>query len=581
MKKIYSIALSILCIGAVYSQTYTDVAISQGINFTNSGFYGGGVSFSDFNKDGFDDISIASSGVIPIGCFKNTGSTFQAVNIQVCSNAAKSDCILWADYDNDGYEDLLITSFGGITRLYHNTNNVDFTEVTTSAGLSLDSMYATGACWGDYDNDGYIDMYVSVYRGFMGSSMDIPDMLYHNDHNGHFTNVTQAAGVLNTNTMPFCPAFFDYNNDGLLDLYIASDHLRGNVLYKNNGNGTFSNVSAASHSDVHGATMGLAIGDYDNNGYLDLYISNGEQGNYLLKNNGDGTFTDEADTYGVGVYRICWGNNFIDYNNDGMLDIFCCTSNGAPDHKPYLFKNMGAGGFTRVTGIGLDQQHYSYGTAAGDINNDGYPDISVVNWNDPANLYKSSGGTNKWLKVKLNGNATNRDGIGSRIEIYAGGTRQIRPVLCGQSYLSQNSYVQMIGLGNSAVVDSLIVKWQSGWTTTLTNVDVNQTLVIDENSPIGIIHNGNGIPSEYNLMQNYPNPFNPSTRIKYALPKSGYVTLEVFDILGNKVASLVNAQQQAGYYETEFNASALASGIYFYKLSAGSYTSSNKMVLVK
>lgn len=566
----------------VHSQTFTDVASSCGINFQNGGIYGGGVNFCDFNKDGFDDLMMASTTLNPPGIFKNlNGSTYTSVTLPGLTNIAFSDCITLADYDNDGNEDALVTSFGGVTRLYHNNGDGTFTDVTSASGLSTTPKFATGACWGDYDNDGWLDLYICVYRGYMNSSDSIPDMLYHNEHNGTFTNRTVSAGLINYYTMPFVASFIDYNNDGWPDLYVASDHLRGNKLYKNNGNGTFTDVSASSQTNLQGESMGIAIGDYDNNGYLDMYISNGESGNFMLKNNGNGTFSEVAATLGIGVYKISWGNSFLDYNNDGFLDLYVAVSNGAPDCKNMLFKNNGNGTFTRIQGIGMDQQCISYGMAIGDMNNDGYPDIAVSNYGEPMNLYKNSGGTNKWLKVNLRGNVSNRDGIGSIIEVYRGTNKYIRPVTDGNGYLSQNSQTQMLGLGSYSTVDSLIIKWPSGWRTRMDNVAANQTISIDENNPIGIHKNGNEIPSSFDLKQNYPNPFNPSTKIEYSIPKQETVKIEVYDVIGNKLRDIVSETKPAGMYVVEFNANNLSSGIYFYKMTAGEFVKVNKMILVK
>ncbi len=580
MNKILLFLLIVLPFRIINSQvTFTDVAQQMGINYTNYGGQGGGLSFCDFNKDGFDDLSMCSTSNIPVGVFKNTGTAFQTFSIPPANNLLKSNCIVWADYDNDGYEDLLITSWGGVSRLYHNNSNASFTEVTQIAGLSLDSAYATGAYWADYDNDGYLDLYLNIYR-VLGSPTK-PNILYHNNKNGTFTNVTATAGVGALSTFPFVSTFIDYNNDGWPDIYVISDREHACIMYKNNGNGTFTDVSAQTGTNIVGSNMGVALGDYNNDGYLDIYVCNGEQGNFMLKNNGNGTFTNVTQQLGLGVYRICWGCNFFDYDNDGYQDLFVCPSNGAPDHPCFLFRNNGNGTFTRKTGIGLDAQHYSYGSAIGDFNNDGYPDIAVLNYYDNMNLYKNSGGTNKWLKIKLQGNVSNRDAIGSIVEVWRNGSKFIQSLVCGQSYLSQNSNTLIFGLGTSNQADSVIVRWPSGWRTRNDNITANQTITILENAPIGIINNHNIIPSSYKLMQNYPNPFNPATKIQYALPKAGYVRLEVFDILGSKVATLVNGLMQAGTYDAEFDASKFSSGVYMYRLTAGNYSATNKMILVK
>ncbi|MGH2574892.1 MAG: FG-GAP repeat domain-containing protein, partial [Ignavibacteria bacterium] len=364
--RIFYISCLVLYCSYLHSQTFTNVAGSMGINHTYSkGFNGGGVSFCDFDYDGLEDIFFSSSLGQLIVMEKNYSNYFLNVisqyNITVIY---ESKTILIADYDNDGDRDIFIANFLGRNKLYRNTGS-NFIDATASAGLSTDSLPSTAALWFDYNRDGLLDLYIGLYSGF-GNNLNFPNHLYRNLGNGTFQYVSSSAGVSNTGNKVLAMAALDYNNDGWHDIYIASDRRIGNTMFKNNGNGTFTNVSSITNTNLEMDAMGLTIGDYDNNGYFDIYISNGEEGNAFLKNNGNGTFTDVAASLGMTVNRVCWGNNFIDYDNDADLDLYISVAQGNPDRKNKLFRNNGNGTFTLTSGIGLDNDNYeSYGNAIG------------------------------------------------------------------------------------------------------------------------------------------------------------------------------------------------------------------------
>jgi hypothetical protein len=326
--------------------------------------------------------------------------------------------------------------------------------------------------------------------------------------------------------------------------------------------------------------MGIPIGDSDGDGDYDMYVSNGEEGNPLFRNNGNGTYTDVGAMLGLGVYKVCWGNAFYDYDNDGDLDLYVVASSGAPNSRNPLFRNNGNGTFNSLQNIGLNESAVSYGLGIGDINNDAYPEMFVVNVYDPCNLYKNSGGTNNWIKLKFQGTSSNRDGIGCLIELYKGTTKIIRYVNGGISYLSQNTLVQTIGMGTSSSADSIIIKWPSGSRTKLSQVSVNQLITVTEN-PIGIHGSSTEVPLSFELYQNYPNPFNPVTKIEYAVSIPGEVSISVYDMLGRIVKNLVNGFKNSGYYSVDFEGNSIPSGIYFYKMSANGFTKTNKMILIK
>lgn len=569
--------------------TFSDVAGQMGINHPFT-FIRGSVSFNDFDGDGKDDLSFSSNEGFPMYIYRNDGSQFTDVTNELgLIDTFRTMNILWSDYDNDGDKDVFTAVDNGETfsRLYRNDGVSGFTDVTISAGLTTNLSTANAASWSDYNNDGWIDLYVTNYSEFE------QNYLYMNNGDGTFTDVTEIAGVADTTgtsgifKLPFAVVSFDYNNDGWQDIYIANDHFTGNTLFENNGDGTFEDVSEQTNSAMGGFMMGIAVGDYDNNGFLDIYLSNDPFGNFLLKNNGDETFTEVAGDLGITVNKASWGTNFFDYDNDTDLDLYVSASVGPSNGINEFFENNGDGTFTRLMGIGLDEDYKSFGMGVGDFNNDGFYDIAVNNQQVLPNLFMNNGGTNNWVKLNLIGVESNRDGIGSWIEVYNNGNKFVRETYCGISYMSQNSSSLIVGAGSETSIDSIIITWPgSGNIDILRNVAINQTITVEEGSTITSVEDEESLPADFVIEQNYPNPFNPSTMIKFNLAADSKVTLTVFDILGQEVANLINGNLSSGSHEINFNSSNLNSGVYLYRMDAASvegtnFTSVKKMILTK
>ncbi|GAB4289615.1 MAG: VCBS repeat-containing protein [Ignavibacteriaceae bacterium] len=578
---------------------FRNIASDKGINNSyNVSFFAGGLSFVDVNRDGFDDLTISSSVGFNISAFKNRDGNRRFKDIITrlgIIETMKSRAVIWVDYDNDGDNDLYVANIGSTSHLYRNDGPGSYVDVTASSGLSLNADETTSAAWADFDNDGWLDLYVGNRSTTQGNH------LYKNNGDGTFTDVTSIAGVEDLAHMPLTITWLDYNNDGWQDIYCANDLMGGNTLFKNNGDGTFTDVSASSGTDLLFAAMGLAVGDYDQDGDQDIYVSNGPNGNGMLKNNGDGTFTEVASSLGLSINKICWGANFVDYDNDSDLDLFVSVSDGPtgqgdPERQNVLFENNGDGTFSipEYTWIDLDKS-YSYGNALGDFNNDGYVDIAILNANGTkTSLWKNGGGENNWIKILLQGTSSNRDGIGSVIEVFVGGQKLYRTTHSEISYQSQNSFTNTIGVGSSTSIDSIRITWPSGTVDLLTNVAVNQLLNIVEGTSAEAYQTSlkklTALPESFELSQNFPNPFNPSTTINYQLPNDSHVKVELFNINGEKIADLINSNQSAGYYSFQFDAgkirNGLVSGIYLYRMTVVQsdgklYTDLKKMVLLK
>ncbi|MGI9543130.1 MAG: FG-GAP repeat domain-containing protein, partial [Cyclobacteriaceae bacterium] len=421
----------------VAAQTFPEVAAVLGIDHHYGlGSAGGGVSFYDFNQDGWDDLTFASHSGDSIYFFENRQGVFIKVPSFV-TNFCESKQILWVDYDNDGDKDLFVSCYLAANRLYNNNGKMVFTDVTEQSGLPLSSEKTFGVAWADYDNDGWLDLYITNKPEGTGSSSN---QLYRNVENGSFIETTSVAGVADVGKKPFSVSFLDYNNDGAADIYIAQDKKAVNTFLENNGDGSYDDVSVDSKSDLSMEGMCVAVGDYDSDGYQDIYISNISEGNRLLKNNGNETFSEVSENTGVAYHGIGWGSNFLDYDNDCDLDLYVSGSLEGSDQVPsIMYTNNGAGNFEN-TDVGFaGDTVISFSNAIGDIDNDGYPDVAVNNFDEyPSMVWRNTGGTNNWIKIQLQGVQSNRDGIGTSIRAYFDNRNIIRYTHCGIGFLAQN-----------------------------------------------------------------------------------------------------------------------------------------------
>ncbi len=506
--------------GAAFRHLRDDAAINLG----------GGVAAGDYNGDGHLDL-YATNSAGPNGLFRNEGyGTFTDVAAEagVDDPDATGYGAGWADYDNDGDLDLYVANFG-VSKLFRNDGEDSFTDVTAEAGVAdPDRDHRTmGVAWGDYDRDGFLDLLIVRHLMEIGGklALDTPGLarasrpmaLYRNQGDGTFTNVTHILSDDLEYPSPikgagFKPAFLDYDNDGDVDIYIVNDFGSANypnVLWRNDGldpsgQVVFTDVSEESGLDLEIFGMGLAVGDYDNDGDFDLFMTDIGEGEFL-ENQGDGTFVNMTGSTDTGrpsipanwfdAMSVGWGTVFADLDNDGMLDLYTVAGQMDNDpcfnmeHQPNaLFANMGDGTFTDISGAsGADDAGTGRGVAHGDFNGDGLIDLFVVNMGtrdgEPgaARLFiNTTANDNNWLAVELTGAENNRFGIGARVEITAGGVTQVRAMGASQSHMSNSVVPLHFGLGNAETVDAIQVSWPSGRTQLIENVDINQQVVIAE-----------------------------------------------------------------------------------------------------
>ena len=357
-----------------------------------------------------------------------------------------------------------------------------FEDVTESLGIYTEDLFTYGASFGDIDNDGDLDLMI-MHRDV--GERNQPNVLYRND-DGKFTDITLAAGIRLENDLSFCASFFDYDNDGFQDIYVSNDkYTKANTLYRNNGDGTFQDVSATSGAGMAIDAMSTTIEDYNNDGWLDIYVTNTSAGNFHLRNNGDGTFTNVAEELGTSFNSIGWGAVFFDADNDADLDIYVSGMlTGTDERLSAAFYQNANGNFFIPQNVGFEgDNRRSFANAMGDTDNDGYPEIVVMNDRQNNFLWKNeSFQGNNWFKIILEGNLSNKDGIGSTIELFADGLSQYRYTICGEGYLGQNSAFEFFGLADAVNIDYVKVTWLSGVTDIIENVTPNLAYKLVEGS---------------------------------------------------------------------------------------------------
>jgi hypothetical protein len=533
---------------------FVDVARQAGLNTPN--VWGGvdhkrliietkgsGIAFFDYDNDGWLDIYLTNGSQLdahwPPGkapttrLFRNNrdGTFTDVTEKSGLGRAGWQTGVCVGDYDNDGWDDLFCT-FWGQNILFHNNGDGTFTDVTHKAGLQQDAVrWGTGCTFLDYDRDGHLDLFVCNFvkldpeqpavadakycqwkgiptvcgpRGLAGET----NLLYHNNGDGTFTDVSRRADILKPGPRYSISAVsYDFNNDGWPDIYVAVDS-GPSILFQNNGDGTFTDVAVtawcAYNNDGHEqGGMGVAVADYDCDGWFDIFKTNFANDTCnLYHNNGDGSFSDLSFNSGVGINHsyVAWGCGFVDYDNDGWPDIVQINGHIYPEIDKYdfgenfknprlVYRNLGNGRFRDVSsemGPGISARFSSRGAAFGDYDNDGGVDILVLNMNDlPSLLHNVGDNKQNWIKIKLVGTKCNRTAIGARVRVVTDKHMQMDEVHSGTSVMSQSDLRLHFGLGKAEAVDSIEVKWPTTQKVErFTQVKANQILTIREGDGI-------------------------------------------------------------------------------------------------
>ncbi|MBI3485230.1 MAG: CRTAC1 family protein [Acidobacteria bacterium] len=489
----------------------------------------GGVALFDYDNDGWLDIYLVNGSTLDVLRGKeqppraalfhnNRDGTFTDVTTKAgVANERWGFGATVGDYNNDGWADLYVTNFGK-NRLYRNNGDGTFTDVAEQAGVAVSgaaNIWTTAAAFGDYDRDGRLDLFVAGYVKWDIDNLPTPgsavvagnyceyrgqlvmcgprglagerDFLFHNNGDGTFTEVAEKAGVSDPKGYyGFAATWADVNDDGWLDLLVANDSTP-NFLYLNRHDGTFEDASypsgfALNENGREQASMGIAVGDYNHDGRLDVYVTNfSDDYNTLYRNEGDANFTDLTFQVGLGEQTIPflgWGTMFLDYDNDGHPDLFVANGHVYPEvdrndwgttwkQRPLLFRNLNGERFElapAATGSGLAVLASARGAAAGDLDNDGRVDVVLNNLDGPPTVLRNvTPSKNNWVSLKLAGSGKSpRDASGATVFLTAGGIRQRGEVLSGSSFCSQNDLRVHFGLGTATQVDALEIRWPDG-----------------------------------------------------------------------------------------------------------------------
>lgn len=480
--------------------SFTNESLTRGVNFRQGFNYaqvGAGVSMMDLDGDGDLDILVAGGLNGEFGLYENDGSGFftdrtAGSGFTLMPNVSG---ISAADYDNDGDLDIHVPGWKVPSRLYRNDGGLTFTEVGAFAGIDVDAP-SLGAAWGDYDQDGFLDLYACV-RTFT-DDIEIENKLYHNNGDGTFTDVAVQLGVEAPGDPSCLPAFFDYDRDGDDDIYIGTDkgsqtgRMLHNKLYRNEGDGTFTNMTYAANAEAWLFCMGIAVGDIDFDGYFDMYLTNVPLGNKLLMYDGtSAAYVDETTAAGMASNITGWSTVFADFDNDTHLDTYVCNMQGLNR----LYRGSSVWPLVdEASGAGVAVVNDVFCVSVGDVDGDNDLDMLVSTTNARVNLFINNSPdakTNKWVRFDVVGEETNRFSVGTCVEVKTGDKTQVREVRSGVNYKAQDEYTLHFGLADAPMIDRVEVFFADGTYRKLHGAPMNQNWKLYPVSQLGDI-NGNG-----------------------------------------------------------------------------------------
>lgn len=584
------VILLILLLSAVkvHSQIFTKLTVGEPVN---DGGDSRAANWIDYDNDGDLDLFFTNgpqSGENNFFYINNGDGTFSKDDqIEIAKDGRASDGSSWGDYDNDGDVDLFVANWWNHNNLlYRNNGDKTFTLITDTQ-IYTDRGYSETGSWGDYNRDGLLDLYVcNSYSNFR-------NFLYKNNGDGTFEKIITGEIVTDVKVSRNID-WIDFDSDGDDDAFVANEENQNEDLYLNDGSGSFTKASSGALLSAGGSSAGSIWEDFDNDGDFDVFITNyNNQNNFYFMNNGDGNFVRVT----TGVFVTDGGNSFGstagDVDNDGDVDLYVANAfTGSKATNNFLYLNNGDGTFEKVTSDpSVNDGGWSYGCALGDYNKDGFLDLAIgkcFNKNENNSVFENNGGENNWLILDLEGTISNRSAIGAVVKIKANinGNEvvQMRRVAGQNGYCGQTLQLHF-GLGDAGQADSIIINWPSGRISNLGAYAANQFLKIAEDTTLTGEADLKNQLTGFKLNQNYPNPFNPSTTISFSIPERSYTQLKLFDSLGNEVSTLISDEREAGEHKVvlDINSelSTLSSGIYFYKLIAGTFTETKKLALMK
>ncbi|MGK7396490.1 MAG: FG-GAP-like repeat-containing protein [Candidatus Cyclobacteriaceae bacterium M3_2C_046] len=628
--KLIFLLLILFTFARLPGQDFKEVSQQAGLDHLfNVGdvIYGGGVAIFDYNNDGWEDMYI-TGGLNADKLYRNNkDKTFTEVltasGLELVHQFHTQGAIA-GDIDNDGDRDLFITTRCKVADLKTYTHNLlflnrgdgTFIDVTETWGINLDIGFSSAASFADVNLDGYLDLFVGnyiadpFYEVFHADGTNEPsmngstDVLYINQGGTGFINMTVSYNI-NVPGCALAAAFTDFDNDHDLDLYVANDFgnagMPPNSLYRNNyPEASFTEAGFDTGTDIALNAMGIAIGDLENDGDLDYFVSNMGP-DVLLKNNGQGLYEDATVPANLvkisvpwqdrGYLAVSWGTVFFDYNLDGYQDLFVANGDLSPPALPntnVLYQNQRDGTFKDVTlENGLNDPHVARGTAVFDYDKDGDLDLVVVNQQYPQGygqvehprlcLYENLTADGSWLKVKLEGTFSNRDGLGARVVVHQAGQRFIREIDGGSSHNSHNSTIAHFGLPKNSSVNLLEVYWPGGKRNVMENISPNKQVLFKETEDQPVVTNifENDLYSPH--LKVFPNPAqSQQIQVEFHLKTPAPVNLSLFDMYGKKITEFVDSKEAYGHFSEMFHLNHQP-GIYILKLKSSHYSIDQKI----
>jgi hypothetical protein len=553
------LAVLALAMPAGAFQVYTDVTSEMGIDVPG---LGSGAAWSDLDGDGDHDLLVSTSSYNgEVYLYRNDGDVFTNVHSSSgLTDEARNFAV--GDYDNDGLDDVAIISFGYIeTRLYHNIGGMQFDDVSDTSGIT--GTYSWRCAWVDYDDDGLLDLHLCGDTNY----------LFRNLGDGLFENCADSAGFQAGGSS--C-AWLDYDNDGLEDCYIAASD--GNLLYHNLGDGTFEEVAAAAGVDDPYGTSGVCAGDFDGDGFFDLYSVNiASPSNRLYHNQGDGTFEEVTATAGVGDVGDGRTGTFLDIDYDGLVDIF--SSNHVNPNR--LYRNDGDSTFTDIAEpLSIDQPMDPFGTGFADYDGDGDVDLFLATHFDNS-LLRCEGMDNHWIVLDLIGTVSNRSAIGAVVKCTRDGLSTYQRVDGGHGMGDSDSKELEFGLGGSAGPFEMEIIWPSGLVETYTDLQADTHVDLVEGSGAGVRSGEEVAPAGWpEILGIAPNPARGHSTLRFRAPPGDRTRVDVLDVAGRLVYS-VEVEAAGDAATADLPTDVLEAGMYFVRLSVAGSVDAGRMVVLR
>ncbi len=581
-KNLLNLILPVLLSQTVFAQYFTKITEGDIVNTLSDSR---SCNWVDLNNDGWQDVQI-TNGKYPgddnLLYINNGDGTFETVTEgDIVSELAPSDGATWADHDNDGDIDCFVVNWYGIDNLFYDNNGDEtFTQVLLGT-IVEDNGYSETASWGDYNNDSYVDLYVSNSAGTR------KNYLYKNNGDGTFLKITEGD-MVNDNDSTRSVNWVDYDLDGDADIFVTNEAYQHERLYRNNGDETFTSITDNALVTDGGSTMSSSWGDIDNDGDLDVFLANDQGNDALFRNDGDNVFTKLSSDIVCNNGGNSFGSNFADIDNDGDIDLFVTNSFWGGPWNNFLYLNDGDGVFTEVTSdVTTTDMGWSYGNAFGDYDKDGDMDLLVANCYGGAQnnaLYNNETTGNNWIVINCTGMVSNKSAIGAIVKVKAmiNGEMiwQMRDITAQSGYCGQNMLPAHFGLGNATIIDSIIIQWPSGIVDEFATVYAGQYLNVTEGETItGIVQLNE---NQFNLIIS-PNPTSSIAVINYNLMRSESVTLQLFDTAGNKVShfEIKDAQIGGNVFELDLNKLSLSSGNYYVVIKTNNLFGMGKINFIK